>query len=171
MAGELVANLTPADFFRETSVGYNPWSFSALVDDVRAMRLNKLDLDGYNCLSHIPGNLTMATGLTFRFALADNGELPSDLGKVVRVGITVKRMITGESGDIDAAAGAEQVVNVTLQATARLWTFATLAIANANLDSAVVGDAILWRIRRVGFNAADTAQSGALLLPVAVTNT
>lgn len=173
MANELVGQFTLANMVREQTVGYNPWARAVWVGDTAGVRLNKLDTQGYIVRGNVPGSLTMGTGLTFIFevALPDVPDFDADPGKVVRLGVTVKRVISGESLDLDAAAGAEQTVDVTLQATAALVTVATLAIANANLDSLAVNENYAARIRRVGSAAQDTCRGSVVLTLVVAKNT
>jgi hypothetical protein len=171
MANELVASFLPGDLTREQSVGYNRWAYVGGVGSFCGCRLNKLDNQGYVAIVKIPPGLTMATGLTFSWGFCDNAEFSSDPGLVVRFGITVKRLIAGETPNMDAAAGAEQFVNVTTQGTSGNLTIGTLAIANANLDSAAVGDRIGIRLRRNGTNAADTFQGSVLVTDLSVINT
>lgn len=169
MANEFVAQLSPATAYRETPVGYSPWSDSALTGDLRGLRLHKMDGDFYNWVFQIPANLTMATGLTFTVVLVDDGALPSDLGKVVRLAVSVKLLASAESTDLDAAGSAETAANITLQATTGQVTVATIAVTA--LDSAAVGNVVALRLRRVGSNAADTCQGSVILLGVFAKNT
>src|SRR5581483_5382438 len=105
---------------------------------------------------------TLTTGLTFKGALTNI--LASDVGLVVRLGITVKRLAADESTDLDAAAGAEQTVDVTLSANDQGIALISKAIANANLDSGAVGDLVAVRVRRIGTSGNDTAVGAVLLL-------
>jgi hypothetical protein len=173
MANELVGQFTLANMVREQTVGYNPWARAVWVGDTAGVRLNKLDTQGYVLRGNVPGNLTMGTGLTFVFELAlpDVPDFDSDLGKVVRLGVTAKRIISGESLDMDAAAATEQTVDVTLQATAALVTVATLAIANANLDSLAVNENYAARVRRIGSAAQDTCRGSVAITLITIKNT
>lgn len=155
--------VSPRDFTRETTYGLDPVANLALVGDLHALPFEKLSDQGYTTTLFIPtGSLT--TGLTFLGLLTDDGRTPGDLGRVVRLGITVKRLVSGENADLDAAAGTEQTVDVTLQATSGNLTAFTLAIANANLDSAAVLNVIGIRIRRIASATQDTAQGRVLLV-------
>jgi hypothetical protein len=173
MANELVAQWNLGDVFREQSVGYNPWAHAVLIGDACGLRLNKLDTQGYVLRALIPGSLTMGTGLTFGFEVTvpDTPDYSTDPGKVVRLGVTVKRIISGESLDLDTGAGTEQTVDVTLQVTAGLVTVATLAIAAANLDAAVVGNRIAVRVRRIGSATQDTCRGSVILTQIDAVNT
>ena len=114
----------------------------------------------------------MATGLTFLAYLSDDGTNPIDLGKKVNLGFTVKRLNANESFDIDTAAGAEQTVSVTLGAATNTIAIGSLAIALANLDSAVVGDLIGVRLRRKATDTVnDTAPGNVVLYRCDVNNT
>ncbi len=173
MAAELVADLNIGNAFKETSVGYNPWSRAVPAGDLCGIRLHKLDTCGYIWTFTIPGSLTMGTGLTLTFTvvLPDTPDFAADVGKVVRLGVTAKRLADGETTDIDTAAATEQTKDITLDATAGKVDVSTLAIANANLDSAAVGDRIALRVRRIGSHANDTAAGSVVLLGIGVANT
>jgi hypothetical protein len=173
MANEVVAQWGVGSVFREQAVGYNPWARAVLVGDACGIRLNKLDTQGYILRGFISAGLTMGTGLTFGFevALQDVPDFAADVGKVVRLGVTFKRLADGETTDIDTAAATEQTKDITLDATAGKVDVATLAVAAANLDSAVVGDRVAVRVRRIGSATQDTAQGSIVLLGIGVANT
>lgn len=171
MANELVAQLPPRAWIRETASGYQFSDVAAPTGDLVGLRLNKLDTDGYNTVFQVPASLTVGTGVTFTLLVTDGGGTPDDLGKVVHLGITVKKLASGETTDLDTGAGTEQTVDVTLQSTTQEVTLATKAIANANLDSVGAGDIAAVRIRRIGSNAADTANGSVILVGVFVKNT
>lgn len=135
------------------------------------MRALKSDLNGWSALVKLPANLTYTTGLTFQFSVTDDGDA-ANLGKVVVMGVTTKKVTSGtDNYDIAANAGTEQTVSLTLNSTAGVAVLGSLAITNANLDSAGAGDVVLIRIRRIGTNASDTAPGNVLIGPIFVTNT
>lgn len=173
MAAEPVAMLGPHNAYRETALGYDKWSYVVPLGDNQGLRLNKLDTCGYTWIEVIPGSITMGTGLTFTFmmALPPTPDYSDDPGKVLRLGVTVKRLIDGESLDFDTAAATEQTKDITVDATAGLIDVSTLAVANANLDSAVVGNIIGIRIRRIGSATQDTLRGSAVLVRAGVANT
>jgi hypothetical protein len=177
MSAEFVAEIRPRDFQRETSMGNESSITLVGTGDTRALSLPKYKLSnngkyGYVAQFRIPASLTMATGLTFKLYLTDDGANANDPGKKVNIGVTVKRLAADETTDIDTAAGTEQTVSVTLSSVSGGVAIGSLAIASANLDSAVVGDLVLIRLRRVGTDAVnDTCQGRALLLGVSVQNT
>lgn len=171
MATEFVESLRVADL---TPLSGNYGDNSTVqVGSLRGRRLLKSDTKGYAGSLVIPANLTMGTGLTFKALLVDDGKNAADLGLVVRLGFTVKKIAPGtDTLDIAVSAGTEQTVDVTLNATAGVAVAATLAIAAANLDSAAVGDRVLVRIRRVGTASQDTCLGEVMLAdPVYVFNT
>jgi hypothetical protein len=181
MAGEIVAQLQPSDFFRETSVGYDLKLQSALSGTLRGLRLQKINpasssgtpatpAEYLDVVFQIPGNLTMGTGLTFYLLVTDDGT-SGDPGLVAKFGFTVKRLAADETTDGSASAGTEQTATVTLSSTASGVAILTKAIAAANLDSAAVGDFIAVRIRRMGADTADTAVGSVILLGAYVKNT
>jgi hypothetical protein len=168
MASEYVDFLRPRMFSPEN---LNQVPFLVPSNDALSLPLKKVGAIAYNALSQIPGSLTVATGLTFTVVLTDDGADANDLGKVVRVGVTVKRMINGETTDIDTAAATEATVDVTLAAATGGIVVATLPIANAALDSLATGEAFLVRVRRVASASQDTCNNQVLLLAVGVKNT
>lgn len=171
MANEFIAQLFPRDVSRESSMGTDARLSMVQVGDLAGLSFPKLATQGYAALVPISHANTFTTGLTFSLYTVDDGTQADDLGKVVRFGITVKRMVDGESVDIDTNAGTEQTVDVTLESTAGNVTVNTLAIANANLDSLGTGEAALIRIRRIGTASQDTCKGRVVLLGLSVKNT
>jgi hypothetical protein len=114
---------------------------------------------------------TFTTGLTFTLFLVDDAQDAADLGKVVRIGITVKTVVDAETVDLDTAAATETTQDCTLKSTSNQILVQTVAIANAALDSLASGQAMAIRIRRIGTHANDTCNGRALLLGVSVKNT
>jgi hypothetical protein len=182
MAGELVAQLDPGSFYRESSTGYDLVLTSALTGTMRGVSLQKINpgsasgtpavpWEYLDAIFTIPGNLTMATGLTFFLQVCDDGANAADLGLVVKFGISVKRLNANATTDLSTGAGTEQTGTVTLSSTTGGIAIFTLAIANANLNSAAVGDAIGVRIRRMGADAADTCNGRIVLVGGHVKNT
>ena len=182
MAGELVTQLDPGSFYRETSTGYDLVPTSGLTGTMRGISLQKINpgsasgtpavaAEWLDAITTIPGNLTMATGLTFYLQVCDDGSDATDLGKVVKFGIAVKRLNAGSTTDLSTGAGTEQTGTVTLQSSTGAVSIFTLAIALANLNSAAVGDAIGIRIRRMGQDAADTCNGRIILVGGHVKNT
>jgi hypothetical protein len=171
MAGEYVDSIRPRDLFRLNGAPIN------MIDHVTrgsmgAARLLKSDNKGYTFRCTLPGNWTYSTGLTFNFDLTDDGADANDLGAGVRLGVTIKKINGGsETTDIAVNAGTEQNVTVTLSSTTNTIVSGSLAIANANLDSAGAGDTILVRVRRIGTDAADTAPGPVLFLGGYIKNT
>lgn len=163
MALEAVSSLPPAVWHRESAMGHNQGLQLAQSGDYRGLSFPKLATQGYVTIFVIPTG-TLTTGLTFRLATVDDGSDANDLGKVVRYGITVKRLADAETSDQDTGAGTEQTVDVTLEATSGNVTVNTLAIANANLDSAAVGDLVAVRLRRIGTSANDTCNGRVILV-------
>jgi hypothetical protein len=181
MSGELVAQLDPGTFYRETSTGYDLVGCSALTGTLRGVRLQKMNPGSYSgtpavpyeyvdCVFTIPANLTMGTGLTFYLNFTDDGT-SGDPGLVAKIGIAVKRLNADATTDLSASGGTEQTGTVTLSSTANGIAIYTKAIASANLNSAAVGDAIGVRIRRIGTDSADTAVGSIILVSGHVKNT
>lgn len=177
MANEFITQLGPRDFFRESTFGDTPHLYTEQAggpgtsNDVYGLSLPKLATQGYTALVPISHANTFTTGLTLTFYLVDDGTDSADLGKVIRLGVTFKRLIDGESADIDTAAATEQTSDITLQSTSGLIKVSTLAVANANLDSLATGEACLLRVRRISTATQDTCQGRVLLLGVSIKNT
>lgn len=171
MAAEYSDLLRPRDFLRESSLGYESGMVTTLSGDIRGLVLPKLATQGYVAVSAVPGAPAMATGLTWYFMLTDDGQTASDLGKVVRIGFTIKRLINDETTDLDTGAAAEVTVDITLSATSGGVAIGSIAkLANA-VDSTAVGEFYGMRIRRVSSATQDTATGRVLLLGVSVKNT
>lgn len=161
--------LRPADFLREDGVGYDHTMSLAKTNDLWGLPLPRKLHDGYIAVSKIPGSLTMGTGLDFIVMVTDDGVSAADLGKVINVGITVKRLVNNETTDIDTAGVAEVAGDITLSTTSGGVAVATIALTD--LDSTVVGNDFVFRIRRVTTAATETCLGGAILLAVAINNT
>lgn len=171
MAGELVDSVRPRDLFRLNGASINDVDLVTRIS-MGGVRMPKSDVKGFSFVTTIPANITMATGLTFYWDLVDDGTDATDPGLAVRIGITVKKLNTGTATtDITVGAGTEQLKTSTLISTAGQILQDSLAIANANLNSAAVGDQILVRFRRLGTDAADTMLNAPLLFNIYVKNT
>jgi hypothetical protein len=170
VANEFVDVLRPRDLFRENGLPDE----IALVQtgDLFGVSMRKIATEGYTAVSRIPGSLTVGTGLTFEAMIVDDGVNSADLGKVVRLGITVKKLVGGtDDGDLDSGAATEATADVTLDATTGQVVIGSIAIANAALDSVGAGDAFAVRLRRIGTHANDTCQGRVVLLGLQVKNT
>lgn len=190
MASELVASLGPGDLQRETDLG-NDTGLSLVLSpgegavgqspsvqgDIRAMSLPKyvrgnLVAYGYTAMFRIPLNLTLATGLTFKSYITDDGQNAADLGTAVVLGITLKRMAANATVTLESGAATEVTGTLTLSSTSGGVLIGSIAIANAALPaSTAAGDLLLMRVRRLGSNASDTCQNRVLLYRVEVNNT
>jgi hypothetical protein len=176
MAGELITQFGPNDLFRETSVGYSAELFAAPVGVTRGVSFQKLIQaqlkEYYQLVFEIPANLTIATGITVKLRLVDDGADAGDLGKVVKFGITAFNVDSASfKTDLSAAGGAEQTGTATLSSTAGIPVTLSIAIANAQLAAAGVGNMILIRVRRIGDDAADTTNGRVVFLAGHVKNT
>lgn len=172
MANEYVEMLRPRDFCRESATGYDAAASIAFSNDVGCLTLPKLANQGYTAPFVVDAALTVGTGLTFVPIVTDDGTNSDDLGKVVRLGITVKRLVSGsDTFDVDTNAATEATVDVTLDATSGEHVQGSCAIANAALDSVVVGNMAVVRIRRIGTHANDTCNGRALLAGLYIKNT
>lgn len=162
--------LLPAVFTRENGPAWrNDYLLSG---KMIGLPMRKLATEFYTALVKIPADWTVGTGLTFTTYLTDDGHTASDLGLVVRIGIAVKKIVSGtDTTDSSAGLDTEATSDVTLAATTTVITVTDKAIANAALDAAGAGDTILVRVRRVGTATQDTAQGNVALLALNVANT
>jgi hypothetical protein len=170
MSNELVDQIRPRDLIRQNG----PLNQPHLVYSATAagVEMTRADAGGYTFLTTIPPGLTLSTGLTFQLVTVDDGRSSADLGLVVVLGLTVKKIASGTSNlDVTSGAGTEQTANVTLNGTSGVAVRTNVAVANANLNSAGAGDTIEVRVRRIGTNASDTALSPCLLTAVNIFNT
>lgn len=171
MATEYVDLLRPRDLYPENGLQVQTLVLPNAAD-VPALPLNKLANFGYTAISRIPAALTVGTGLTFTVLVTDDGSDPADLGKVVRLGITVREILTtADELDLDASAATEATADVTLDATSGQVVIGSIAIANAALDSIGAGDYFAFRIRRLADHANDTAPGRVALVAVGIANT
>ncbi len=169
MATETVEVLHPRDWHRESSMGEDASLNQVASNDVFGLALPKLT-GGYTATCFLAANLNMATGLTFMVATVDDGKSAADLGKVVRIGITVKRLVSaGTTFDLDADSSTEVATDITNDATA--GEVVVTSIALTALDSLAVGEAFAVRIRRIGDHANDTCQGRVIMPLVAIKNT
>lgn len=170
MADERVAEIYPCHFFRLNGAPINE------VDLVQSgngagVRLTKGDTAGYSFLLQVPAGLTVATGFTYTPIIVDDGSNAGDLGKVVRLGITAKALVSGTDDLTATGAATEATHDMTLDATTGQIVFTDKAIASASQDSLATAGMALITIRRVGTASQDTCQGSVLLLGVKVRNT
>lgn len=180
MANEFIAHLSPRDFFKESAMGDSSHlstygtanaGGSGGSNDLFGLSFPKLATQGYVALVPVSHANTFTTGLTISYYTVDDGSDPADLGKTVRLGITFKRLVDAETGDLDASTGTEQTKDIVLESTSGNITVDTHNVANANLDSLATGEAFLLRIRRISTATQDTCQGRILLLGVSIKNT
>ena len=169
MASEFVSYYTAGTLCRESAIGHDPNLVAVRSGDAVGVALPKLTNQGYTFISQIPGSLTVATGLTFTVGLTDDGVDASDLGKVVRLGFTIKRIVNDETFDIDASAATEVTLDVTLSSTTGAAAVSTKAITL--LDSTAAGELFMIRVRRLSTATQDTANGRVILMFLSVKNT
>jgi hypothetical protein len=182
-AGSVLAQFNASDLFRETSTGYDTRFQTAVYQTAnggtRGLSLQKFLIAGqiveyYNGIWYVPSSIALATGLTHKLVIVDDGANSADLGLVVRLGITPYNLSTALSVvdfSLAASKGTETFVNVTLGATTGLPVIASIPIVVANLASLAAGSIYGMRIRRVGDNAADTCANRVILLGGQVNDT
>jgi hypothetical protein len=181
-AGSVLAQFNASDLFRESSLGYetklNTVLYQTANGGSRGLALPKLIqsqvIEYYNGMWYTPTAIALATGLTHKLLIVDDGTSSADLGLVVRLGVTPFNLSTALSvvdWSLAASKGTETFVNVTLGATTGLPVIASVAIVSANLASLAAGSIYGVRIRRVGDNAADTCPGRVILLGGQVNDT
>jgi hypothetical protein len=171
MAGELIKSWGAGTLQRDTSTGYNPWSYLvAIAGSIRGLAFPKNAITAppvYTDVIKIPGNATLTTGVKFDLVCTDDGKNANDLGLVAVLGVTVKKLVSGtDTFDVTASGGAEVTANVTLAATTNVATILTISVPTASLDSAAAGDTIVVRFRRVGSNASDTLKGRVVVASI-----
>jgi len=176
MANELITQFGPADFYRESSYGYNLPAQSCLVGNVRGLSFQKLIQaqikEYYNLTCIVPSAAALGTGITVILNLVDDGQNSVDLGLVARFAVTPYNLsASGATVDFAAGGGTETAGNATLSSTTLNPVQLSIAIANAALNSLAVGNILGLRFRRVGDNSADTAPGRVVLLGGYVKNT
>jgi hypothetical protein len=182
MAGELLAQFNASDLYRETSSGYETRAATAVYQTnngaSRGLSLQKLISsqlkEYYNGQWFVPAAVALATGLTFKFLVTDDGTSPPDLGTAIVLEVTPYNLSTALSvvdWSLPASKGTATNVTVTLGATSGLPVLGSVAIVAANLASLAAGGMFGMRVRRVGDNAADTCPGRAILLGGAIVNT
>lgn len=133
--------------------------------------LVKQDNSGFWFTTRVPTNGTpLSTGLTFQLLLVDDPS-NSDPGKVVRLGVTVKKLASTTDDLTSTGVGTETVGTATMNATSGVVTALSLAVTTANADAPSAGDLLLVRIRRTGTNASDTHKGVVLVAQVTVSDT
>lgn len=171
MANEFIAVLRPRDF---TRLNGGPLASNDVAQraSLAGLRLLKSDASGFAAVAVLNAEHTYGTGITLSIGVLDDGADSNDLGKVVRLGVTVKKLATGaDTLDIATSAATEQTVDVTLDSNSGEIVLAALAIANAALDSAGAGDTFEIRVRRLGTHANDTCMGTAVLTHLYIRNT
>ena len=175
-SGTLLAQFQASDLYRESSNGYNYQNTSALFSTAnggsRGIRLNKFVIasqlyEYYNAVYYVPSTVALATGLTWKFILVDDGTNSADPGLVVRLEVTPFNLsASGALVDFSVAGskGTVTTANVTLNSTSGVPTIGSVPIVVANLASLASGSILGFRLRRVGDNAADTCNSSVICL-------
>lgn len=121
---------------------------------VAGFPLPKLDGVGFTFVSRIPALGTpVGTGLTFGLLLVDD---PGNTGAglVVRVGITVKKIVSGTDTLTFTGADTETEASVTMDATT--GEVVAAAVACTAIDSLAASSWYLVRVRRLGIASTDT---------------
>jgi hypothetical protein len=182
MAGELITQFTASDLYRESSKGYDTVAASVVyqtsVGASRGLGLQKLISaqlkEYYNGIWVLPSAALLATGLTFKLVITDDGTNPADLGTVIQLEVTPFNLSTALSvvdWSLPASKGTPTTGNITLGATSGLPVVGSIAIAEAGLASLAAGNILGMRLRRVGDATADTCPGRAILLGGIIYNT
>jgi hypothetical protein len=182
MAGEILAQFNPGDLFRESSMGFELKAQSVLYQTnngaSRGLSIQKLISsqlkEYYNGVYYVPAAIALATGLTFKLIVTDDGTQAADLGTVAQFEITPFNFSTALSVvdfSLAASKGTATTGNVTLGSTTGLPVVLSIPIVTANLASLAAGGIFGMRLRRVGDATADTCPGRVVLLGGAITNT
>jgi len=166
-ANAVLASWGPSDIQRSTQIGYEAGMHTYQVPDTRfrGVSVFKNDDPLFTDVVKIPNNATLTTGVTIDFLIVDDGKDAADLGKGVVFGVVAKLLASGTDNlDVTSGAGAEVTGTVTLSATKGAVVVGSVAVPNANLDSAAIGGHVAVQVRRIGSNAADTCRGRIVLL-------
>jgi hypothetical protein len=182
MAGELLAQFNASDLFRETSKGYETAAQTAVYQTIngaaRGLSLPKFIStqlkEYYNGQWFVPAAVALATGLTFKFMVTDDGTSAPDLGTVIQLEVTPFNLSTALSvvdWSLPASKGTVTTLNVTLGATTGLPILGSVSIVAASLAGLAAGGMFGMRLRRIGDATADTCPGRPILLGGAIINT
>lgn len=166
MANELVASL-PLSVWRRANGPVNDLNFASS-GSYHGLRLLKSDTEGYTAMFTLGEVGTLNATYSVRLAITDTGLDANDLGKVVRLGVTVKLIADGETMAIGTSGGTEVEASGTLDTTTGEIELVT--IASVGLDSMTEPTMGLIRVRRIGTAATDTCQNEVLLAHVDIIN-
>jgi hypothetical protein len=181
-AGSLLTHIRPQELYREAVLGYDLINASALYATsfgvTRGLNLNKLISaqlnEYYSGQWVVPTLVALATGLTIKLNVTDDGTTAGDLGKAVVLEVTPYNLSAANAPvdySLPASKGTATTGTVTLSSTSGAIAAATIAIVTANLAGLAAGGVLGLRIRRVGDNVADTCMNRVLLLGGLVTDT
>lgn len=168
-SGDQYADLKPIQFTATNGPSLIPQLVP--VGSYAGLPLAKLDTQYYVAEYRNVAGLT--TGITVQTGLVeDSATYNTDAGRVVRLGITVKKIATGaDSYDITSGAATEVTADVTMDATSGEVVLTSTAITAANADSIAAGDRALIAIRRIGSHANDTHRGRVILMGVTIRDT
>jgi hypothetical protein len=166
MANELVAQL-PARIWTPLN-GPLRNDVYQLIDSHSGLRLLKSDESGFTAMFSLGEIGTVNATFTVRLALTDDGTDSTDLGKVVRLGVTIKLIADAETLAIGTSGGTEVEASVTLDATTKKVELNS--IASVGYDSMTEPTVGIIRIRRIGSAATDTCRGPAILHHVDIVN-
>ncbi len=182
MAGELLAQFTPPDLFRESSLGYDVVRDTAVYatssGGSRGLSFQKLIQaqlkEYYNGIFYVPAAVALGTGLTFKLLITDDGTSAADLGLVAKFEVTPFNLSTALAPvdwSLSASKGTATTGVATLQATSGMIVVLSIAIVSANLASLAATNVLGFRLRRMGDDASDTCPGRVILLGGVITNT
>ncbi len=125
-------------------------------------------LKGYAGLFHVPLDASLGGGFSFLFVATDDGDQVADLGKTVRIGITLKRLPPNAVLDITTGAAAELFLTATLSTTSGAVSLTSLTVPVGSLPAGLApGDMVLCQFRRIGSDTVhDTCPGRVLLLGI-----
>lgn len=166
MANEKVADL-PVSVWRR--LNGHPSTFDFVPSgSYGGLRLLKSDEDGFVAAFSLGEIGALNATFTVRLALTDDGKDADDLGKGVRLGVTIKLLADGETLAIGTSGGTEVEATATLDAAT--GEVELVSIASVGYDSMTEPTMGLIRVRRIGSNAADTCKNAPLLVHADIIN-
>jgi hypothetical protein len=143
------------------------------IGDVIYFALANLDTAGfcfeYRCNTNAMSGAAVL-GVTFNLPVVDPSEGDGDPGRVVALGITHKRLVSGTDDlDADTAGSTEKEFTVTTDATQGQVVLLDAAFVAAEADgSYAAGDRVLVKVRRKASDADNTHRGTVLIGPIGV---
>jgi hypothetical protein len=172
-SGDTLLHIPASDFFPEG--GNNPSGAEyglVPVGKSKGLGFNPGLAAGAVACRRVPAAYAATTGLTLKLLVSDDPNYPST-GKVAKVGVNCGLLgaaTVGSPADLTTL-GTEATATVTLPATSGNTVEVSVPIVKANMGSVVASSWALFRVRRLGNDAADTAPGRLIVHAVTVLET